>query len=108
MKDSRTEEDILCDSFLKKMSREGKSMEQQIYGCLPVTGRQDTRTRLTANTNDESFLFFFVVLNLNAILMTFLVPKCPKEKQPRRENVCFSLKFNGAVHRDGEIRTAGT
>lgn len=38
MKDSRTEDDVLCDSFLKKMSREGKSTEQQMYGCLPVTG----------------------------------------------------------------------
>lgn len=38
MKDSRTEDNVLYDSFLKKMSRKGKSMKQQIYGCLPVTG----------------------------------------------------------------------
>lgn len=63
---------------------------------------------MTANTNDKSFLLFFIVLSFKAILMTFLVPKCPEEKQPRRGKACFSLKFDGPVHRDGEVRAAGT
>lgn len=46
-------------------------------------------TRLTANTNEESPLFFFVVLRIKPILVTVLVLTCPDESSSKRKRLLY-------------------